>query len=104
MRMVKCLEEKPCKEQLRILGLFILGKRRLRGDLIVIFTILTRGSGAAGVQPAMYCSVKQRALVFRHLDNTPKHVVLFLECPVQGQELDSMILMHPFQLSVFCDS
>lgn len=25
-----------------------------------------------------------------------------LQCPVQGQELDSMVLMDPFQLSLFC--
>lgn len=28
----------------------------------------------------------------------------FFGCPVQGQVLDSMILMDPFQLSIFYDS
>lgn len=27
-----------------------------------------------------------------------------MECPEQGQQLDRMILMGPFQLRIFCDS
>lgn len=35
------------------------------------------------------------------LDNTLRHIVAFLGCPVLGQELDWMILWSPFQLRIF---
>lgn len=47
-KMVKSLEEKPCEEWLRYLGLFSFERRRLRGDFITAFTIFMRGSRGAG--------------------------------------------------------
>lgn len=40
----------------------------------------------------------------KHLDSALSHRVGLLGCPVQGQELDLMILMGPLQLSVLYDS
>lgn len=46
-KVVKGLEE-MYEKQLRSPGLFSMEKRRLRGDLIVVYNILVRGSGEAG--------------------------------------------------------
>jgi len=46
--MVKGLKGKTYEERLRLLGLFSLEKRRLKGHLIAVLTFLNRGSGARG--------------------------------------------------------
>ena len=92
---MKGLENMPYEERLRELGLFSLGKRRLRGDLIALFKYLkgaysksgvglfslvtgdrTRGNGLSCARGGLgWISGKPLQKGFRHWNRIPREVI-----------------------------
>ncbi|KAK4805319.1 hypothetical protein QYF61_018182 [Mycteria americana] len=100
-KMVKGLEGMTYEERLRILGLFSLEKRRLRGDLIAVYNFLMRGSGEGGAelfslpsQGKFRLDIRKKFFterVIKHWNKLPRELVMALSPSVFKKRLDNAL-------------
>ncbi|KAK4806954.1 hypothetical protein QYF61_027343, partial [Mycteria americana] len=102
-KIVKGLKGKAYEERLRSLGLFILEKRRLRGDLIAVYNFLKGGSGGGGADLLSLDTWKWNegtSLRVGHWNRLPREVVTAPSLSEFKECLDDA-LSHMVHLSHF---